>query len=423
MQTIVDLHIHGPYAMACSKQTTLTKLADNAKLKGLNVLGTGDALHPKWFENITSELTEDENGILWTKDKFPFIWQTELCLMYTQDGKGRRIHHVVLMPNKDVVIQVRDMLLKRGRLDYNGRPIFGFSSIEFIEMLRSISPDIELIPAHAWTSWMSIFGSKSGFNSVEECFKEKSKYIHAIETGLSSDPSMNRRVSSLDKYNLVSFSDPHSYHTHRLGREATILDLKNLSYKSILNALRTGEGLAGTIEVNPAYGKYHIDGHRACNVVLNYSETKKLNGICPVCKNPLTIGVEYRVEELADRKEPKDVPYFAELIPLSEIISLILKKGVNTQTVVSEYSSLIKNFKNELDILMNVDFESLKKITHEKIAEAIINIRKGDVKYKPGFDGVYGIPYFGDKEPETKEIKSKTKSLESVQKGLDSFSH
>lgn len=416
MRTIVDLHIHGAYAMACSKQTTIKKLADNAKLKGLNVLGTGDALHPKWFDQINAELKEDEGGILWTKDKFPFVWQTELCLMYTQDGKGRRIHHVVLMPNKDVVIQVRDMLLKRGRLDYNGRPIFGFSSIEFIEMLRSISTDIELIPAHAWTSWMSIFGSKSGFNSVEECFKEKSRYIHAIETGLSSDPSMNRRVSSLDKYNLVSFSDPHSYHPHRIGREATILDLKKLTYKDILNAIRTGDGLTGTLEVNPAYGKYHIDGHRACGVVLQPSETKKLNGICPKCKNPLTIGVEYRVEELADRKEPKNVPYYTELIPLSEIISLILKKGVNTKTIIKEYTSLIHNFGNELNILMNISFEDLKKVTHEKIAEAIINIRKGNVKYKPGYDGVYGIPYFGDQEPEQKEIKNTSKNL--AQKSL-----
>ena len=421
MKTIVDLHIHGAYAMACSKNTTIQKLADNAKIKGLDVLGTGDALHPKWFEHIKSELQEDDQGILWTKNKFPFIWQTEISLMYTQDGKGRRIHFVILMPNKDVVIQVRDAFLKRGRIDYDGRPIFGFSGIELVDMMRSISDQIEIIPAHAWTSWMSIFGSKSGFNSVEECFKEKSKYIHAIETGLSSDPRMNRRVSSLDKYNLVSFSDPHSYHPHRLGREATILDLKNLSYKTILNAIRTGDGLAGTLEVNPAYGKYHIDGHRTCNVVLQPAETKKLNGICPVCKSPLTIGVEYRVEELADRKEPKNVPSFVELIPLSEIISLTLKKGVNTKTVTQEYIKLVSKFNTEFNILMNIDFESLKKETHEKIAEAVINIRNGNVKYKAGYDGVYGIPYFGDEIPVTKIVKSVSKLLN--QKGLNEFSH
>ncbi len=424
MKTIVDLHIHGCYAMACSKQTTIQKLADNAKIKGLNVLGTGDALHPKWFENITSSLQEDSNGILWTKETnpFPFIWQTELSLMYTQDGKGRRIHHVILMPNKDVVVQVRDALLKRGRLDYDGRPIFGFSSIELVDMMRSISEDIEIIPAHAWTSWFGILGSKSGFDSIEGCFKEKSKYIHAIETGLSSCPKMNRRISSLDKYNLVSFSDPHSYHTHRIGREATILDLKNLSYKNILNSIRTGEGLSGTVEVNPAYGKYHIDGHRACNVVLQPEESKKLNGICPKCKQPLTIGVAYRVEELADRKEPINVPYYAEVIPLSEVISLVFKKGVSTKTVLKEYNNIISKFGNEFEILMNTSLDDLKSITHEKIAEAIVKIREKEVRYKEGYDGTYGRPILTE-EDEKEELKEKPKYLEDLQKGLNEFSH
>src|SRR3989344_5259899 len=189
MRIIGDFHIHGPHAQACSKDTTLKLLEDNAKIKGLNILGTGDCLHPKWFQNITSELNEDENGILWTKNKFPFIWQSEISLMYSHNGKGRRIHHVLLYPNKEVVEQVRDELLKKGRLDYDGRPIFGINSIEFVDMMRSISHDIEIIPAHAWTSFFGILGSKSGFDSVEECFQEKTKYIHAIETGMSSDPA------------------------------------------------------------------------------------------------------------------------------------------------------------------------------------------------------------------------------------------
>mgnify|MGYP001616156608 FL=1 len=323
MEHIGDFHIHGPYAQACSRNTTLEKLETYAKIKGLNILGTGDALHPKWFQAITSELTEDENGILWSKNKFPFIWQTELALFYSQGGKGRRIHHVVLMPNKEVVIQVRDALLKKGRLDYDGRPIFGMSSIEFMDMLLSISKDIEVIPAHAWTSWMSIFGSKSGFDSVEECFEDRAKNIHAIETGLSSNPAMNRLVSKLDKYNLVSFSDPHSYFPWRLGREATMFDIKKITYKEILNAIRTGEGLAGTIETNPEYGKYHVDGHRACNVVMDYKESKKINGICPKCKNPLTIGVEYRVKQLADRETPVNVPNFKSVLPLTELIATV----------------------------------------------------------------------------------------------------
>lgn len=254
MKLIADLHIHGPYANACSKNTTLKLLEQNSKIKGLDIIGTGDALHPRWFSSIKSELTEDDNGVLWSKNKFPFLWTSEISLMYSHNNKGRRIHHVLLFPNKDVVQQVTDLMLTRGRLDYDGRPIFGINSIEFVDMMRSVSHDIEIIPAHAWTSFFGILGSKSGFDSVEECFEDRSKYIHAIETGISSDPYMNRKISSLDKYNLVSFSDPHSSHPSRLGREATIFDC-DLKYKSILNSIRTGEGLSGTIECNPEYGK------------------------------------------------------------------------------------------------------------------------------------------------------------------------
>ena len=391
MEIIADLHIHGPYAQACSRNTTLANLEENARIKGLSVLGTGDCLHPKWFQSITTELTEDENGILWSKNRFPFIWQTEICLMYTHNGKGRRVHYVILMPNKDVVAQIIESFLKKGRLDYDGRPIFGMSSIDLVEMMRSISGDIEIIPAHAWTSWMSIFGSKSGYNSVEECFEEKAKYIHAIETGLSSDPLMNRRVSGLDKYNLVSFSDPHSYHPWRLGREATIFDFKSLDYKSILNAIRTGNGLRGTIEVNPEYGKYHLDGHRACNVVMNYAESKKLNGICPKCKTPLTLGVEYRVEQLADREKAINVPYFRNAIPLTELISALYNiKQLGSSKVMQTYNLLIKNFGNEYNVLLDAPLDKLNKIADKKLAETIMMNRENTLRIKPGYDGVYG---------------------------------
>ncbi len=412
MQLIGDFHIHGRYAQACSKTTTLEDLERNAKIKGLNVLGTGDAQHPKWFQEITSKLVEDENGILWTKNKFPFIWQTEISLAYTHNGKGRRIHHVVLFPNKDVVEQFTLSLLKRGRIDYDGRPIFGMSSIEFLEMLRSISNDIEVIPAHAWTSWMAIFGSKSGYDSVEECFEEKSKYIHAIETGISSNPPMNRRISKLDKYNLVSFSDPHSSNPWRLGREATIFDC-DLKYKSLIKAIRTGEGLKGTIEANPEYGKYHVDGHRACNVVLEPAETKKLNGICPLCKKPLTIGVAYRIEQLADRKEPKNVPDFKEVIPLTELIAAVFGiKQLGSKKVWEIYNKLIKNFNNEYNVLLKISIGDLKKVIDEKLANVIILNRENKLKINPGYDGVYGtIILDNNPQQEPKKFKKTQANL------------
>lgn len=404
-----DFHIHGPYAQACSKNTTLEKLETYAKIKGLHILGTGDALHPKWFQSITTELTEDENGILWSKNKFPFIWQTELALFYSQGGKGRRIHHVVLMPNKEVVIQVRDALLKKGRLDYDGRPIFGMSSIEFMDMLLSISKDIEVIPAHAWTSWMSIFGSKSGFDSVEECFEDRAKNIHAIETGLSSNPAMNRLVSKLDKYNLVSFSDPHSYFPWRLGREATMFDIKKITYQEILKAIRTGEGLAGTIETNPEYGKYHVDGHRACNIVMNYKESKKLNGICPKCKTPLTIGVEYRVKQLADRETPVNVPNFKEVLPLTELIATVYSISLLSSKKVWEvYNLLIKKFSSEFNVLLEAPYEELIKTVDKRLADVIIKNRTGKLEIKPGYDGVYGQIVLNNEE---KVRVAKQKSL------------
>ncbi len=406
MRLTSDFHIHGPYARACSKNTTLQLLEKYARIKGLDLLGTGDALHPKWFNQISSQLIEDESGILWSKNKFPFIWQTEISLMYTHNKKGRRIHHLVLLPNKEVVSQVIDTLSKKGRLDYDGRPIFGINSIEFVDIMRSISHDIEIIPAHSWTAWMSIFGSKSGFDSVEECFEDNSKYIHAIETGMSSDPYMNRRLSTLDKYNLVSFSDSHTYFPWRMGREATIFDCA-LTYKSILNAIRTSKGLSGTIETPPPYGKYHIDGHRACNIMLQLPQTKELNGICPRCKNPLTIGVAYRVEELADRKEPKNVPYFASLIPLTELICAVYNiSQLSSKKVWEIYNKLIKHFSSEFNVLLSAQKENLLQVVDKKLTDLILKNRENKLKIKPGYDGVYGEIILEDNQKAASAQKS-----------------
>ena len=406
MKLLGDFHIHGPYANACSKNTTLKLLEDNSKIKGLNIIGTGDCLHNRWFSSIKSELNEDENGVLWSKNKFPFLWTSEISLMYSHNNKGRRIHHVLLFPNREVVQQVTDLMLTRGRLDYDGRPIFGINSIEFVDMMRSVSHDIEIIPGHIWTSFFGLLGSKSGFDSVEECFEDRSKYIHALESGISSDPFMNRKISSLDKYNIVSFSDPHSSHPSRLGREATIFDC-DLKYKSILNSIRTGEGLKGTIEASPEYGKYHIDGHRNCNIMMNYEESKKLNKICPVCKKEMTIGVEYRIEELADRKEPENVPYYIKILPLHELISAVYGvKQFTSKKVIDIYNILIKNFNTEYNILLEVPEEKLKTVIDEKLARVIILNRMNKLKINPGYDGVYGEIVLDDKEKVLKKNKS-----------------
>ncbi len=394
MQIIGDFHIHGRYAQACSKTTTLEDLERNARIKGLHILGTGDAQHPLWHKEITSKLTEDEHGILWSKTKFPFIWQTEISLAYTQDGKGRRIHHVVLFPNGEVVKQFIDALLKRGRIDYDGRPIFGMSSIEFIDMLRTISTDIEVIPGHAWTSFFGILGSKSGFDSVDKCFRDRAKYIHAIESGMSSDPAMNWRLSSLDKYNIVSFSDPHSSHPWRLGREATIFDLQELTYQNILQTIRTGVGIKGTIETPPEYGKYHFDGHRACGVMMAPAESRKLNKQCPKCKQEMTIGVEYRVEQLADRPVgyvKPGAPYFHSLIPLHELLGAVYNiKLMTSKKLTTLYQQLIGKFGTEYNVLLEAPEQALAQVVDPALVQVILKNRAKDLRLRPGYDGVYG---------------------------------
>jgi len=392
-EVISDLHIHSRFSRACSKQITIDNLEKWAKIKGVNLLGTGDFAHPEWIKELKEKLNE-ERGILYTKNNFPFILQSEISLMYTQ-GKGRRIHLLILAPNFEIVDKITDYLKSKGRIDYDGRPIFNISCVEFAEKMEEISDEIEIIPAHVWTPWFGLFGSKTGFDSVEEAFQDKVKNIHALETGLSSDPSMNWRLSRLDKYNLVSFSDLHSFWPWRIGREATVFEFDKLSYDNLLKALRTGEGIKKTIEVDPGYGKYHFDGHRNCNVSLDPIQSKKYNNLCPKCRKPLTIGVLNRVEELADREigeKPENAKPFKRLIPLSEILSVMLNSGISTQKVWKEYNKLIDKFKTENNILLNVQFDDLKKITHEKIAKAVIDNRESNLEIIPGYDGEYGRP-------------------------------
>ncbi len=406
MEIIADLQIHSRYARATSNQISIDNLEKYAKIKGVNLLGTGDFQHPKWFEEINKNLTEDSNGILYTKNKFPFLWQTEVSLMYSQDGKRRAVHLLIFSPNTEISNKIIKYLGSKGRLDYDGRPIFGVSCIDIVKDLKEIDDKIEIIPAHCMTPFFGIFGSKSGFNSLADCFKDQVNKIYAIESGMSATPDMLWRFK--ENINIVSFSDAHSFWPWRLGREATIFDIPKLNYDNIIKAIRTGQGLKSTIETFAEYGKYHWDGHRNCNFSCSSEETKKLNGICPKCKKPLTVGVEYRVEEIAKEPQgykPKNFIPFKTLLPLSELIAAF--HGINqlySKKVWETYNNLIKNFNSEFNILLDVDAEDLKKVVDEKLADLIIKNREGKLEVKPGYDGVYGELVYKKSEKQKKLI-------------------
>ncbi len=420
MKLISDLHIHSRFSRATSKALNIENLEKYARIKGVNLLGTGDFTHPEWIKELKNNLEEDGTGILKTKNNFPFILQTEISSIYTDNAKGRRIHNVILAPNFEVVGQITEFLKTKGRVDYDGRPIFKLPCDELVESMKKISGDIEVIPAHIWTPWFSLFGSMSGFDSVEECFKDQTKHIHALETGLSSDPAMNWRLSKLDKYSLVSSSDLHSFWPWRIGREATIFNLKELTYKNLINALRTKNGLEGTMEVDPNYGKYHFDGHRNCKICMNPKDSIKIKNICPKCGRPLTIGVLHRVEELADREEgfkQEGAKKFYSLIPLSEIISTLISSPIASKKTWKIFNDLINKFGNEFNVLLEAKKEELNKVVDVKISDAIIKNREGKIMIQPGFDGEYGKPLFSDKD----KVEIKTEKPKFEQKGLSDF--
>ena len=422
MKLFADLQIHSRFSRATSNAITLSNLEKYARLKGINLLGTGDFTHPKWLAELKSELKEDGSGILTSKSGFRFALQGEISNIYTQDGKARRVHTLLMARNFEVVEQINAALLKKGRLDYDGRPIFGFSCIELVEMMKKIDDDIEIIPAHAWTPWYGLFGSMSGFDSVEECFKDQAKHIHAIETGLSSDPAMNWRISSLDKYTLLSSSDAHSFWPWRLGRECNIFDI-NPDYDDLLNAIRKKKGFIETIEMWPHEGKYHYTGHRNCDVCLSPKESLKLKNICPKCRKTLTVGVAQRIEILADREEgfvPENSVPFRNIISLSEVIAGSLGEKVESKKVWEEYYKLTNAFGNEFNVILDTDEKELKKITSEKIAENIIRNRNQKIPFKPGYDGVYGIPVF-EESAEIKTTKENKNFKKISQKGLGEF--
>ena len=416
---IADLHIHSRFSRGCSKDITLAKLEQWAKKKGVDLLGTGDFTHPDWVQELKRNLVE-EQGIYYTQKGFPFVCQTEISLIYTQNKKSRKVHHVVLAPSLDVVGQITDFLKKHGRVDYDGRPIFGMSSPDFVYELKQINKDIEVFPAHIWTPYFGALGSKSGFDSLQECFGDQMKHIHAYETGLSSNPAMNWRLSSLDGLTQISNSDTHSYWPWRLGREANMLELSALTYKNILNAIRTKEGFKGTIEVDPQYGKYHADGHAKCNLVSMPHQTKQLRGICPACKKPLTIGVQSRVEELADREEgyrPEAPTPYKSLLPLSEVLGNVLGTGIQTKQVWNMYEQLTKQ-RSEYDVLLKMNYEEIAAV-HPRIADALLRNRYGQIRISPGFDGNYGIPDLHAKAYQERLMM--TPQMKHIQTSLDTF--
>jgi uncharacterized protein (TIGR00375 family) len=417
MLTIADLHLHSRYSRATSSSINIGNLEKYARIKGLNLLGTGDFTHPLWLKELKEALTESGDGLPRTKTGFPFILQAEIANIYEQDGKARKIHIVLLSPDFETCEQVNEYLSKHGNLSADGRPIFSrLTCPEMTESLMAISRDITVIPAHVWTPWFGIFGSKSGFDSVEECFKDQTRHIFALETGLSSDPAMNWRLSKLDRYSLISSSDAHSFWPWRLGREANAFEMDKPSYDTVIKTIKEKDNktFKFTIEMDPACGKYHIDGHRNCDVRLEPKESMKMDSICPVCRRQLTIGVLHRVEELADRPEgytPKGAVPFKSLIPLSEIISTVLEISQPSSTKVwDEYNKLVKRFGSEFNIMLKASEEELRAATSEKIADMILMTRRGEAKIKPGYDGVYGSLTIGDDQKEQYETNKSPQS-------------
>ncbi|MEM5804621.1 MAG: endonuclease Q family protein [Candidatus Aenigmatarchaeota archaeon] len=405
MKAVADLHIHSHYSRAVSENMNIETLDKYAKIKGLDVLGTGDFTHPKWFAEMKTLLREREGtGLYEYRNGTLFMLTTEVSLIYNQDGRLRKVHNVILAPSFEVAGQINEWLATKGNLEADGRPIFGkIACPELVEKCMSISKDIMVIPAHAWTPWFSLFGSNSGFDRIKDCFGDQLNHVHAIETGLSSDPAMNWRLSQLDNVALVSNSDCHSYWPWRLGREANVFELKEITYWGIIDAIKAKDPskFLYTIETDPSYGKYHWDGHRACNVCLGPKESRKYKGICPVCGRQLTIGVLNRVEELADRPEgfvPKNAIPFKSILPLSEILAALFDSGVATKAVQEKSNRLIAEFGSELNVLLEAPQTKLAEIAGEKVARALMMNREGRVRVQPGYDGEYGRPLFDEKE-------------------------
>ncbi|MDP3727434.1 MAG: endonuclease Q family protein [bacterium] len=430
MRIIADLHIHSPYARAVSKEMTLENLDRWAALKGITVMGTGDFTHPKWMAEIKAKLEPAEEGLYILKSQIPstksqtnskaqnpnsktrFLLTVEISSISKKGGNVRRIHNLIFAPSVETAEKINAKLGWLGNLKSDGRPILGLDSEELAKIVFDIDDQAVLIPAHAWTPWFSVFGSMSGFDSIEECFGTMAPHIFAIETGLSSDPAMNWRLSALDSIALISNSDSHSL--QRIGREANVFDTE-LSYGGIMAAIRSHDPkrFLFTVEFFPEEGKYHYDGHSAHRVRMNPEETRAANGKCPTCGRPVTVGVMSRVEKLADRppgERPANAIPFKSMVPLDEIIGEAFGMGVSSKKVKEEYQRLIAALDSEFRVLLEAPASDLKSATRPEIAEGIARVRDGRLKIEPGYDGEYGTVKIFD-EADRKNFGAAQKAL------------
>jgi uncharacterized protein (TIGR00375 family) len=407
MQQILDLHVHSRYSRACSPQLTLENIDAACRTKGVNIIATGDFTYPAWFESINKELKETfpGSGLYILKnavdDKVKFILSTEVSLIYKDEVRVRRIHLVVHAPSLKAAAALNRELDKSFNIRSDGRPILGISAPEFVKLVMKIDARFLVYPAHIWTPWFSVFGSKSGFNTLEECFKDQTKHIYAYETGLSSDPEMNWRLSTLDDLTCLSNSDAHN--PNNIAREANIMEISEpISYQKIYDNIKDRKGMKMTLEFYPEEGMYHFDGHRNCNFSCEPAISRKNKNLCPKCQKPLIIGVLNRVEELANREvgfKPKNAVPFKKLVELDKIIAEALGvKGRGSLVVQKQYRQMIKDYGAELFILLELD---LKKIigVDNRIIEGIRRVREGRLAITPGFDGEYGkIKIFSEED-------------------------
>ncbi len=413
MRYIADLHIHSKYSRACSTRLVPEIIAEWCRKKGVDIVACADFTHPRWFAELKNKLRLAKNGLYeLAGDKKQvdrpvyFFISTEVSCIYSKSGKVRRLHLIIFAPTLEVAGKINEKLGVFGKLTSDGRPILGLDAKELLKIVLDIDSRCMVIPAHAWTPWFAVFGSKSGFDSLEECFEELTPEIFAVETGLSSDPPMNWRLSKLDNIVLVSHSDAHS--PENIGREADVFEIDEATpnfYDEICRIIKEKDQkkFLHTIEFYPEEGMYHFDGHRECGVRLSPEETRKRNGVCPKCGRPVIVGVMNRVEELADRgigEKPKNFIPYKSLVGLDDVIAEAAGVfGRKTKTVMDEYHNLIDRGKSEFNVLLDLYYNDLLKITSPEVVEGIRRNREGKVFIEPGYDGVYGtVRLFNDKE-------------------------